>query len=105
MEDYNFWQDIFDTFQSLGDGIKIALIITPPITILGFLALMMNYRVAVKKAQNSPFGEQVYSVYRDEMSRLNIFRNGPTEGDEPTVILLDYLDRDRVRIQGDDEHR
>lgn len=31
MEPYNFWQDFFDTYQSLNDWIKALWLIVPPV--------------------------------------------------------------------------
>ena len=43
MEDYNFWQDFFDTYQSLPDWMKALWLIVPPAFLLGLIALIMRY--------------------------------------------------------------
>ena len=37
MDDYNFWQDVFDTDQSLSDWMKFAWLVVPPIFLLGLI--------------------------------------------------------------------
>jgi len=49
MENYNFWQDFFDTYQSLSDWIKFLWLIIPPSFVLGLSALILRYRLNVKK--------------------------------------------------------
>ena len=47
MEDYNFWQDLFDTYQSTADWIKALWIVSVPTFALGVLALFLHYRLAL----------------------------------------------------------
>ncbi len=49
--EYNFWQDFFDTYQSLSDLVKILWLIVPPIFILGLVALIFHYKNAKKKIE------------------------------------------------------
>jgi len=50
VDDYNVWQDAFDTYQSLSNGLKIAWLMVPPAFLLGILALVLHYRLAIKRA-------------------------------------------------------
>ncbi|WP_156892533.1 hypothetical protein [Salaquimonas pukyongi] len=45
MEDYNFWQDFFDTYQSLSDWMKFAWLIVPPAFLPGLVALVLHFRM------------------------------------------------------------
>jgi len=44
VEPYNFWQDFFDTYQSLSDWMKFAWLIVPPAFVLGLVALVLHFR-------------------------------------------------------------
>jgi len=54
VDDYNLWQDAFDTYQSLSDWVKIAWLVVPPAFVLGLLALVLHYRLAAKRTVRSP---------------------------------------------------
>lgn len=56
MGDYNFWQDFFDTYQSLSDWMKFAWLVVPPAFLLGLVALFMWYRLAAKRATEPKTG-------------------------------------------------
>ena len=62
MDDYNFWQDFFDTYQSLSDWMKLAWLIVPPAFLLAFVALFMRYRLACKRRA----GLETHAAIRDE---------------------------------------
>lgn len=46
MDTYNFWQDFFDTYQSLSDWLKVLWLIVPPAFVLGLVALTLRFRLA-----------------------------------------------------------
>ena len=48
MEDYHFWQDFSDTYQSLSNSTKALWLIVPPAFLLGLIALITRHRVAVR---------------------------------------------------------
>lgn len=54
MQNIEFWKELFDTYQSLGEGIKILMIVVPPLFFLSCLALFFWYQIVMKKidAQN-----------------------------------------------------
>lgn len=54
MQNIEFWKELFDTYQSLGEGIKVLMIVVPPLFFLSCLALFFWYQIAMKKidAQN-----------------------------------------------------
>ena len=49
MESYNFWQDFFDTYQSLPDWLKALWLIVPPAFVLGSLALVARLKMVGKR--------------------------------------------------------
>jgi hypothetical protein len=49
MDDYNFWQDFFDTYQSLSDWMKALWLIVPP----AFLLVLIRLFARGKKQQDS----------------------------------------------------
>ncbi len=51
MENYNFWQDLFDTYQSLSEIIKILWLIVPPMFILALVAIILRYRLVIKQSK------------------------------------------------------
>lgn len=74
MDDYNFWRDFFDTYQSLPDWMKFAWLVVPPAFLLGLAAILMRYQIATKRAE-FPTGNLAYTVIADENGRLRIYRN------------------------------
>ena len=89
MDDYNFWQDFFDTYQSLSDGTKALWLIVPPAFVLGLIALVMRHRVAVRQAENGTRGDLVYTIHRDGDNKLHVYRHGAALDREPALLLLD----------------
>ena len=57
MDDYNFWADLFDTYQSTADWIKALWLIVPSAFLLGLIALILRYRIASRQAQTPPRNE------------------------------------------------
>jgi len=89
MEDYNFWQDFFDTYQSLSDGTKALWLIVPAAFVLGLIALIMGHRVAVKEAEHGLRGDLIYTIHRDGDDKLHVYRHGPALEREPALLLLE----------------
>lgn len=58
MENYNFWQDFFDTYQSSPDIIKALWILIVPGFVLGLVAILRN------KRPNTPKGDAPVIVMR-----------------------------------------
>lgn len=52
MDDYNVWRDLLDTYQSLSDWMKALWLIVPPTFLLGFLALILWFRLASKRVRS-----------------------------------------------------
>ena len=89
MDGYNFWQDFFDTYQSLSDGTKALWLIVPPAFLLGLMALVMRHRVAVRQAETGMRGDLVYTIHRDGDDKLHVYRHGAALDREPALLLLD----------------
>ena len=66
MEPYNFWQDFFDTYQSLSDWMKMLWLIVPPAFALGALWLGLDYRLKSRSAAPTGDGALAYTVFADE---------------------------------------
>lgn len=99
MDNYNFWQDFFDTYQSLSDWMKALWLIVPPAFMLGLVALAMRFRIESKRADYDLGGELVYSIHRDGQDRFRIVSHVPRLEGQPTVLLLDPPSRDAVAPQ------
>lgn len=97
MEEYNFWQDFFDTYQSLSDWMKFAWLIILPTFLLALVALGMRYRIASKRAENETTGDLAYTIYRNTQGHLQIHRHGELTNQEPELLLLEQ-GADRVPL-------
>ena len=89
MDGYNFWQDFFDTYQSLSDGTKALWLIVPAAFVLGLIALILRHRVAVRQAETGRRGDLIYTIHRDGDDKLCVYRHGPALDREPALLLLD----------------
>jgi hypothetical protein len=96
MDGYNFWQDFFDTYQSLSDGTKALWLIVPAAFVLGLIALVMRHRVAVRQAESGMRGDLVYTIHRDANDKLHVYRHGAALDSEPALLLLDQPISDRA---------
>ncbi|MGV1828848.1 protein kinase [Agrobacterium vitis] len=54
MADYNVWADAFDTWQSMADWVKAIAIIMPPVFAMGVQALLLRYRLALRRDPPRP---------------------------------------------------
>ena len=78
--DYHFWQDLFETYRSLSEAIKLAWLVSPVSIVLFFLWLKN-----LRSKETIPPGELVYTVRRDEEGRLLVYSHC---GGEETVHEL-----------------
>jgi hypothetical protein len=99
MTDYNFWQDFFDTYQSLSDWLKILWLIVPPTFVLGLVALTMRFRIENKRADKGLDGELIYSLHRDAQNRVHIVSHSPSAEESPALLLLDPAITEKSREQ------
>ncbi len=106
MDGYNFWQDFFDTYQSLSDGTKALWLIVPAGFLLGLIALVMRHSVAVRQAEHGLRVDLIYTIHRDGDDKLCVYRHGAALDREPALLLLDQpsggdvASRSRQHLQG-----
>lgn len=55
MDDYNFFADLLDTFQSSSDYIKTVIILVPPAFVLGVVHLLTRHRRHTTEGENADF--------------------------------------------------
>jgi hypothetical protein len=89
MEDYNFWQDFFDTYQSLSDPTKALWLIVPAAFLLGLIGLILRHRAAVKQAEHGLRADLIYTIHQDGNGQIRIYRYGAALEPEPAFVLLD----------------
>ncbi len=73
MEDYNFWADLLDTFQSSAEWVKALWLIIPPAFLLGLIWLFSRRRAT---PANIMGGELLYTVYKQPNGLIHIYRIG-----------------------------
>ena len=86
MEHYNFWQDFFDTYQSLSEWMKTLWLVVPSAFLLGLIALILRYRIVCKRAENGITGDLVCTIHRDAHGQLHITLRG-REIERESVLL------------------
>ncbi len=74
MEDYNFWADLLDTFQSSAEWVKALWIVVPPGFVLGLIWLFFRRRVVRVDAADD--GELLYTIYKQPNGLIHIYRIG-----------------------------
>ena len=89
MDNYNFWSNLLDTFQSSPDWIKALWLIVPPAFVLALVALTLRFRIESRKVERRFDGELVYSIHRDADNRVHILRHSPGAQESPALLLPD----------------
>jgi hypothetical protein len=91
MDSYNFWQDFFDTYQSLSDWMKALWLIVPPAFLLLLIRQFTHRRKKPETTASPAFpGRLVYSIYRDDQDRTLVFNHAPELAQETDVVLPDH---------------
>ena len=90
MQDYNFWADLLDTFQSSADWIKALWLIVPPAFLLGLIALVMLYRLVSREVGKGVAGELLYTVCREPGGLIQIYRYGLPDDADPDLLVLEH---------------
>ena len=75
MQDYNFWQDVFDTYQSLSIALQLAWLILPPAFVLGLAALILRFWWRCRQLGPVGRGDLVYTIYRKDVGTLDVYRH------------------------------
>jgi hypothetical protein len=104
VDHYNFWQDFFDTYQSLSDWMKFAWLVVPPAFALGLAALAMRFKIESKRAELGGTGKLIYSIHRDDEGQFHIVSHAPQIDEQPTLLLLDPPNRDPHAAQNPARH-
>lgn len=94
MDNYNFWSNLLDTFQSSPDWIKALWLIVPPAFLLALVALTLRFRIESRRVERRFDGELVYSIHRDAGNQLHVVSHVRQAGDNPPLLFLDQGDRD-----------
>jgi len=89
MDNYNFWSDLLDTFQSSPDWIKALWLLIPPAFTLALVALTLRFRIESRKVERRFDGELVYSIHRDAGNQLHVVSHIPLAGGKTPLLLLD----------------
>jgi hypothetical protein len=89
MDGCNFWQDFFDTYQSLSNWTKALWLIVPAAFVLGLAWLILRTRVALRKIQTAQRGDLVYTIHRDANDVLHVCRHGAALECAPALVLLE----------------
>lgn len=93
MTPYNFWQDFFDTYQSLADWIKALWLVVPPLFMLALAALVMRFRIDRAKAAHGFDGRLLYTIHRGGEDQLYIVSHAEPDESHPEWLLLDEPSR------------
>ena len=85
MDTYNFWQDVFDTYQSLPVGLQLAWLVLPPAFVLALVALTLRYRLLSRRLGPVGRGDLVYTVYRNDFGSFDVYHHTAdgTTGPDP----------------------
>lgn len=89
MDNYNFWSDLLDTFQSSPDWIKALWLLIPPAFMLALVALTLRFRIESRKVEKRFDGELVYSIHRDAGNQLHVVSHSPLAEGKTPLLLLD----------------
>ena len=95
MEPYNFWQDFFDTYQSLSDWLKTLWLIVPPVFILGLVWLWRRHTTPPATLEADEQGRLPFSRYRDSNGQIRIVSDVAPSSDQPGFLQLNPSDLDR----------
>ena len=97
MDSYNFWQDFFDTYQSLSDWMKALWMVAPPTFILMLVKLVAHGSKQREPVEPAAAGRLIYSIYRDDQNRTHILSHIPERAEGPGVLVLNPFSVDGDR--------
>lgn len=105
MQNIEFWKEVFDTYQSLGEGIKVLMIVVPPLFFLSCLALYFWYQISMKKIeakkQESWQSNQTIKSNADKEERVGNPEELPFRGD---LLFRVYFEKDEAIRVYQDQH-
>ena len=95
MQDYNFWADLLDTFQSSADWVKALWLVIPPAFVLALIWLFRRRVVRVDALD----GELLYTVYKKRDGLIQIHRHGGLDNGKSDLVLIEHqLGADSQRL-------
>lgn len=63
MDEYNFWKDLLDTFQSSSDWVQAVWLIVPPMFVLILIRMIMRFRLARHSVAEPTPEPVVYQIH------------------------------------------
>ncbi|MBL4598300.1 MAG: hypothetical protein JKX93_04950 [Rhizobiaceae bacterium] len=66
MQEYNFWADLLDTYQSLSDWVKALWLLVPPGFLLALSVIISKHKIAYKKAENQAPDSLTYTIFQND---------------------------------------
>lgn len=66
MQEYNFWADVLDTYQSLSDWVKALWLLVPPVFLLALSVIISRHKIAYKKAENQAPDGLSYTIFQND---------------------------------------
>ena len=99
MPEYNFWADLFDTYQSTADWIKALWIVAVPGFLLGLTGVVLYFRLESKRVAGLGASNLVYTIHRDGDGALRVYQHGPDIEHRPALVLLEDPEGSRVEQQ------
>ncbi|MGI9421918.1 MAG: hypothetical protein ACR2PA_01915 [Hyphomicrobiaceae bacterium] len=90
MDDYNFWQDLLDTYQSLPPWLQLAWLVLPPTFFLSLLALVLRFWLLCRRLGpiDTGRGPPVFTVTRNAQGAFEVYATDQTKTD-PVRIARD----------------
>ncbi|MEN0001242.1 MAG: hypothetical protein AAF940_10180 [Pseudomonadota bacterium] len=82
MDDYHFWQDLFDTYQSFPDWMQLLWLIVPLGFLLALIGLLLLFRLAPRRSR--PDEKLAYTIYAGKNGRLRVYAH---EGAPPLPVV------------------
>ncbi len=105
MQNIEFWKEVFDTYQSLGEGIKALMIVVPPLFLLSCLALYFWYKISMKKIEAKRHetwqSDQTIKSNADKEERVGNPEGLPFRGD---LLFRVYFENDEAIRVYQDQH-
>lgn len=96
MNEYNFWRDLLDTFQSSTDWIKALWLIIPPLFLLALFRMAMRFRLSRLKAIQKPVSVPIYPARTDDTDEILVFNRG---------LMVEKIRAPRRLLVRDPEHQ
>ncbi len=90
MNDYNFWADLLDTFQSMDDWLKALALLIPPGFVLVVLGLFLRHRATMRAIETGRTAGFMWPA-QEVFDRVDYLRNSALPFDEGEEIATSPL--------------